>query len=340
MAFPLQEIKLPILPFSMLIIISILGRSLHASDPPLTLDYYAPTCPSVFEIVKKEMECEVISDPRSAALIVRLHFHDCFVQGCDGSVLLDDTITLQGEKKASTNINSLEGFKIIDRIKNKIESECPGIVSCADILTIAARDAVLLVGGPYWDVPVGRNDSKTASFELAASNIPTADEGLLSIITKFLYQGLSVTDLVALSGAHTIGMAHCANFRARIYGDFETTSDRSPVSETYLNNLKSMCPATGGGDNNISAMDYVTPNLFDNSFYHLLLKGDGLLNSDQELYSSILGLETKNLVIKYAHDPIAFFHQFSDSMVKMGNITNPDSFVDGEIRTNCRFVNT
>ncbi|KAJ6987873.1 hypothetical protein NC653_020960 [Populus alba x Populus x berolinensis] len=80
MAFPLQEIKLPILPFSMLIIISILGRSLHASDPPLTLDYYAPTCPSVFEIVKKEMECEVISDPRSAALIVRLHFHDCFVQ--------------------------------------------------------------------------------------------------------------------------------------------------------------------------------------------------------------------------------------------------------------------
>ena len=67
------------------------------------------------------------------------------VQGCDGSVLLDDTITLQGEKKASTNINSLEGFKIIDRIKTKIESECPGIVSCADILTIAARDAVLLV---------------------------------------------------------------------------------------------------------------------------------------------------------------------------------------------------
>ena len=67
------------------------------------------------------------------------------VQGCDGSVLLDDTITLQGEKKASTNINSLDGFKIIDRIKNKIESECPGIVSCADILTIAARDAVLLV---------------------------------------------------------------------------------------------------------------------------------------------------------------------------------------------------
>ena len=47
---------------------------------------------------------------------------------------------------------------------------------------------------------MGRKDSKTASFELAASNLPTADEGLLSIMTKFLYQGLSATDLVALSG--------------------------------------------------------------------------------------------------------------------------------------------
>ena len=47
---------------------------------------------------------------------------------------------------------------------------------------------------------MGRKDSKTASFELAASNLPTADEGLLSIINKFLYQGLSATDMVALSG--------------------------------------------------------------------------------------------------------------------------------------------
>lgn len=74
-------------------------------------------------------------------------------QGCDGSVLLDDTITLQGEKKASININSLDGFRLIDRIKNKLESECPGIVSCADILTVAARDAVILVKGiDYMDV--------------------------------------------------------------------------------------------------------------------------------------------------------------------------------------------
>lgn len=136
-------------------------------------------------------------------------------------------------------------------------------------------------------------------------------------------------------------MARCASFRARIYGDREaTTPGYEPISESPLSNLKSVCPPIGGSDNNVTAMDYVTPNLFDNSFYHLLLKGEGLLNSDQEMYSSVFGLETKELVKKYAADPIAFFQQFSDSMVKMGNITNPDSFVSGEVRRNCRFVNT
>ncbi|KAL3501585.1 hypothetical protein ACH5RR_036034 [Cinchona calisaya] len=312
----------------------------HGSDPPLTLDYYKEKCPNVLEIVRNEMECAVLSDPRNAALILRLHFHDCFVQGCDGSVLLDDTITLQGEKNAPNNKNSLKGFRTIDRIKNILESECPGIVSCADILTVAARDAVVLVGGPFWEVPLGRKDSKTAGYELSNTNLPTADDGLLSIISKFIYQGLSVTDMVALSGAHTIGLARCVNFRERIYGDFPITSAMNSASETYLKNLKSICPPGIGEDNKESAMDYVTPNLFDNSYYQVLLRGEGLLNSDQELYSSILGVETKKIVQKYAENPIAFFEQFSESMVKLGNITNPETYVDGEVRKNCRFANT
>ncbi|KAG5062938.1 hypothetical protein JHK85_004121 [Glycine max] len=313
---------------------------LYANDPYLTLDYYASTCPAVFDIVRKEMECAVLSDPRNAAMIIRLHFHDCFVQGCDGSILLDDTITLKGEKNAATNIHSLKGLGIVDKIKNIVESECPGIVSCADILTIAARDAVILVGGPYWDVPVGRKDSVTANFDLANTNLPTPDESLLSIIAKFLYQGLSVTDMVALVGAHTIGMAQCKNFRSRIYGDLESTSVKNPISESHLSNLRSVCPPIGGGDNNITAMDYMTPNLFDNSFYQLLLNGEGLLNSDQEIYSSVFGIETREIVKNYAADPLAFFQQFSESMVKMGNITNSESFFTGEVRKNCRFVNT
>ncbi|GLT66438.1 hypothetical protein SLA2020_388030 [Shorea laevis] len=336
--------KLLDLPLMLLVFFSFVACRLHATDPPLTLDYYASTCPTVLETVRKEMECAVLSDPRNAAMMLRLHFHDCFVQGCDGSILLDDTITLEGEKKAAANQNSLKGFSIVDRIKNTLESDCPGIVSCADILTIAARDAVILVGGPYWDVPLGRKDSITASRALSDTNLPTPQDGLLPLISKFLYQGLSVTDMVALVGAHTIGVARCASFRSRIYGDFAATSGHDPVSESHLNSLKSICPPVGGADNNITAMDYVTPTVFDNSFYQLLLKGEGLLNSDQEMYSSVyssvFGIETKELVQNYAADPVAFFKQFSDSMVKMGNITNSESFITGEVRRNCRFVNT
>lgn len=135
-------------------------------------------------------------------------------------------------------------------------------------------------------------------------------------------------------------MARCVNFRARIYGDYGATSGLNTISQTNLKDLKSVCPAAGGGDNNESAMDYVTPNLFDNSFYHILLRGEGLINSDQELYSSVFGVQTKKLVQKYAENAVAFFEQFSESMVKLGNITNSDTFVNGEVRKTCRFVNS
>ena len=119
------------------------------------------------------------------------------------------------------------------------------------------------------------------------------------------------------------------------------TSALNPVSETYLTSLRELCPESSGeGDSNVTAMDNVTPNLFDNSIYHTLLRGEGLLNSDQEMYSSMFGIQTRRIVSKYAEDPVAFFEQFSKSMVKMGNILNSKSLVDGEVRRNCRFVNT
>ncbi|KAJ3694779.1 hypothetical protein LUZ60_000156 [Juncus effusus] len=302
----------------------------------LSLEYYSKTCPHVVDIVKAEMECLVKEEVRNAAIMLRLHFHDCFVQGCDGSVLLDDTATMIGEKQADQNVNSLKGFDLVDKIKEKLEAECPEIVSCADILALAARDAVVLVGGPYWDVPVGRLDAKKASLELANTDIPTPSQGLLTLISKFWAKGLTATDMVALVGSHTIGFARCANFRDRIYGDFESTSKYNPSSETYLSKLKETCPLDGG-DDNISELDYASPSTFDNAFFEQLIKGEGLLNSDQEMWSSVVAHETADLVNKYWADPALFFKDFSDSMVKMGNITNPEG---GEVRKTCRFVNT
>lgn len=54
---------------------------LLAQDPSkLSLEYYSKTCPNVEHVVRTEMECAVRADTRNAALMLRLHFHDCFVQ--------------------------------------------------------------------------------------------------------------------------------------------------------------------------------------------------------------------------------------------------------------------
>ena len=61
-------------------------------------------------------------------------------------MLLDDTPTMLGEKLALSNINSLRSYEVIDEVKEALEKACPSVVSCADIIIMAARDAVALVG--------------------------------------------------------------------------------------------------------------------------------------------------------------------------------------------------
>ncbi|KAI5346675.1 hypothetical protein L3X38_014554 [Prunus dulcis] len=173
----------------------------------LSTNFYSSSCPRVFSTVRSTVQSAIRNEARIGASLLRLHFHDCFVNGCDGSLLLDDTSSFTGEKNAVPNRNSARGFDVVDNIKSAVENVCPGVVSCADILAIASRDSVAILGGPSWNVKVGRRDARTASQAAANNSIPPPTSNLNQLISRFNALGLSTRDLVALSGSHTIGQS-------------------------------------------------------------------------------------------------------------------------------------
>ncbi|XP_028808610.1 peroxidase A2-like [Neltuma alba] len=308
-----------------------------SSNAQLTSTFYSTSCPNASSIVTNAVQQALQSDPRIGASLIRLHFHDCFVNGCDGSILLDvgGNITLS-EKNAAPNNNSARGFGVVDNIKSALENSCPGVVSCADILALAAEASVSLSGGPSWTVLLGRRDGLTANQAGANTAIPSPVESLANITNKFSAVGLNTNDVVALSGAHTFGRAQCRFFSNRLF-NFNGSGNPDPtLNTTYLATLQQNCPQNGNGST-LNNLDPSSPNTFDNNYYKNLLMNRGLLQSDQELFSTN-GSSTVSIVNNFANNQTAFFQAFAQSMINMGNIS-PLTGSQGEIRSNCRKVN-
>lgn len=297
------------------------------TDAQLTSTFYDSSCPSALSTIRSAVRTAIAKERRMAASLIRLHFHDCFVQGCDASILLDDALSITSEKTAFQNAGSVRGFDVVDNIKAAVEKECPGIVSCADILAVASRDASEYVNGPTWTVKLGRRDSTTANKDLAEADLPIAFNDLDAQISSFAKQGLSVRDMVALSGAHTIGQARCVTFRGRIYND-------TNIDAGFASTRRRACPVSDG-DAKLAPLDLVTPNSFDNNYYKNLIQEKGLLHSDQVLFN---GGSTDDIVTSYSKDKTTFYSDFASAMVKMGDIS-PLTGSSGQIRKVCSVVN-
>ena len=281
----------------------------------LSMGYYGMTCPFAEYIVRNVV-----------GSLLRLHFHDCFVQGCDASVLLDSTDGNTAEKDAPANL-SLRGFEVMDAVKEALEAWCPGVVSCADALALAARDAVFMARGPYYGVPLGRRDGTRSVASDTFLALPPPLKNLTLLIQIFDNVGLDVHDLVALSGGHTLGVAHCASFKDRLQADAET------LDSSLAKSLGSAC---GGGDSGTTAPFDRTSTRFDGVYYKELTSRRGLLSSDQALFESP---ETREMVSMFAMNPSYFFYAFQQGMYKMGQI-NLKVGDEGEIRRTCRVINS
>ncbi|GKA73914.1 peroxidase 5 [Tanacetum coccineum] len=252
--------------------------------------------------------------------------------GCDASVVLDSTPSNKAEKDSPANNPSLRGFDVIDNAKARIESACPGVVSCADIIAFAARDSIILTGGLGYDVPAGRKDGRV-SLIAETRALPPSTANLNQLTQMFSTHGLTQEDMVTLSGAHTIGRSHCTSFTSRLYS-YNTTMNQDPtLNAFYASQLRQQCPK--GGPDSVVPINPASPTITDVGYYVDILNSRGLFTSDQTLLSTT---STADQVTRYAINPLLWKTKFAAAMVKMGRI-GVLTGAQGEIRSNCRVIN-
>ncbi|CAL5084297.1 unnamed protein product [Urochloa decumbens] len=271
--------------------------------------------------------------------LIRLFFHDCFIRGCDASILLDPTSdNQQPEKFGIPNFPSMRGYEVIDAAKAELEAKCPNTVSCADIVAFAARDASFFLSGGGIDIamPAGRYDGNVSLASETLPNLPPPFAGLQQLEKMFADKGLDAFDMVTLSGAHSVGRSHCSSFTRDRLPPSATSSDMDPAFAAELQaNCTSPASGGGGGDNTV-VEDYETPDVLDNQYYQNVLDRKVLFTSDAALTTKDM---TNNLVRVYAIFPWLWQQKFEEAMVKMSRIEIKTA-ATGEIRKMCRVVNS
>ncbi|KAK6134850.1 hypothetical protein DH2020_031391 [Rehmannia glutinosa] len=310
----------------------LLFKEAQANAQNLRTNFYRRTCPNVESIVNQTTARFISRAPSLAAALLRMHFHDCFVRGCDGSVLLNSTGNSTAERDAIPN-QSLRGFQVIDAVKTAVERQCPGRVSCADILALVARDAVSQINGPFWRVPLGRRDGNVSIANEALANLPPPSFNVTQLINSFAAQGLSVKDLVVLR-AYNRGLPllqlhdpHIQLHRPRRRGSEHGSQLRSGTEEEML--------ATD--TTSIVQMDPGSSQDFNTDYYTLIRKRRGLFTTDAELLNNNETSAYVRLHSTSSQDS-SFFRDFAESMVRMGRI-GVLTGTAGQIRRICSVVN-
>ncbi|KAK7329765.1 hypothetical protein VNO77_23944 [Canavalia gladiata] len=302
------------------------------SSAQLRGGFYNNICPNVEQLVRSAVTQKFQQTFVTAPATLRLFFHDCFVRGCDASVLIASPNNKAEKDHPDDMTLAGDGFDTVVKAKAAVDRDprCRNRVSCADILALATRDVINLAGGPFYNVELGRRDGRVSTIASVQRHLPHPEFNLNQLNTMFSSNGLSQTDMIALSGAHTIGFSHCNRFSKRIYN----FSPRSRIDPTlnlqYAFQLRQMCPVRVDPRIAIN-MDPVTPQKFDNQYFKNLQQGMGLFTSDQVLFTDARSKATVNL---FASNEGAFRKAFVDAITKMGRI-GVKTGNQGEIRIDC-----
>ena len=309
---------------------------MNPSESRLSVNYYQKACPRFSQIMQDTITNKQITSPTTAAATLRLFFHDCFIEGCDASVLVSSTPFNKAERDADMNLSLPgDGFDVVVRAKTALELACPGVVSCADILAVATRDLVTMVGGPFYKVPLGRRDGLVSRANRVEGNLPRPTMSISQIISIFAVRGFSVQEMVALSGAHTIGFSHCKEFSSGIYNYSRSSQSNPSYNPRFAEGLRKACSDYQKNPTLSVFNDIMTPNKFDNMYFQNLPKGLGLLATDHTMATDP---RTRQFTDLYAKNQSAFFEAFGRAMEKLG-LYGIKTGRRGEIRRRCDALN-
>ncbi|CAA7015190.1 unnamed protein product [Microthlaspi erraticum] len=330
----------------------------------LEFGYYHASCPLAERLIRNSVKKVYKSRPAIAPSLIRLLFHNCFIEGCDASVLLDADESQTSEKEAAPNL-TLRGFEVIDAIKSDLENICPGIVSCSDILAVATKEAVELSCHGTLRLVVQvityklEGEIALVAFKnIAEQELPSPRASLSVILARFASRGFNQQETVSLLGAHSVGITHCTFFDDRIYNFSGTGKPDPELNPDLLKGLRRKCPFSGSSsspsvpeeDDLIdcrSSSENTKERTVDLSFgneggrlkfgtryFKRLLENKVHMFSDQQLMSKE---ETAKWVRKYASNPLEFHRDFAMAMVKLSTyhvLTDPL----GQIRSNCSLI--
>ncbi|KAJ7953684.1 Peroxidase [Quillaja saponaria] len=171
-----------------------------------------------------------------------------------------------------------------------------------------------MVGGPYYNVFLGRKDGLSSKFQIVDTSFPIPKMSLSQIISMFTDKNFSIQEMVALTGSHTIGFAHCKEFSNRLF-QFSKNSEIDPtLNPRYAKGLRDLCVNYTKNPSMAAFNDVMTPGKFDNMYYLNLQRGLGLMSSDTAMW---VDERTKPFVKLYADNQTKFFEDFARAMEKL-----------------------
>ena len=188
-------------------------------------------------------------------------------------------------------------------------------------------------GGPFFPMELGRLDGLSSTASSVPGQLPEPNQTMDQLRAVFKAHGLNMSDLVALSAAHSVGLAHCSKFSDRLYNHRPGQPTDPTLSPRYARFLEGRCP--DGGPDNLVLMDQASPAELDNQYYRNLQDGGGLLGSDELLYTDN---RTRPMVDALANSTAAFYKAFADAIVRLGRV-GVKSGRRGNIRRQCDVFN-